>query len=214
MSAVGPKRSAPESELRTAPGDRPRPVDFVSDGQPPWSAEGATLFVFVGELFESGGTRRLAEFQQPAGLDLPDTLAGDAVLLGDLVERARRAVLEAEPEFDHLALAGGQALEHFADALAKQVRVHMFAGVRLLTATEEVFKSPFTVAADRFVQAHPGGGPDDAQAAGVFSPSRPAREPVPRRSARASVAADISPRIFSVFAIRPIWWHGTRTVRA
>ena len=28
------------------------------------------------------------------------------------------------------------------------------------------------------------------------------------------VAADISPRLRSIFAIRPIWWHGTRTVRA
>src|SRR5687768_10223837 len=51
------------------------------------------LGVVVGELLQPGAAGRLPELAQPPRLDLPDALAGDAVLLGHLVERPRGAVL-------------------------------------------------------------------------------------------------------------------------
>ena len=45
-------------------------------------------------------------------LDLADTLARDAELATDLLERARMAVLQAEAQADDLAFALGKAVEH------------------------------------------------------------------------------------------------------
>jgi hypothetical protein len=46
------------------------------------------------ELGEAPAAERLAELEQAAGLDLPDALAGNAVDLGNLVERPRMAILQ------------------------------------------------------------------------------------------------------------------------
>jgi hypothetical protein len=53
----------------------------------------------------------MADFLQPLGFDLTDALAGDVEALADFFEGAGLAVLEAEAEFEHFALALGQAAE-------------------------------------------------------------------------------------------------------
>ena len=54
-------------------------------------------------------------------LDLADSLAGDAEGAADFLERQRLGHREAVAQFDHLALALGQGVEGFADALFLQV---------------------------------------------------------------------------------------------
>src|ERR1035441_3173460 len=74
------------------------------------------------EALEFAPAGRVAQFAQGLGLDLADAFAGDLVLLADLLQRARIAVIQAIAELQDSALALRQAIEHFAQAALKQVK--------------------------------------------------------------------------------------------
>ena len=57
------------------------------------------------KAFQLPDPGRVAHLAQRLGLDLPDALPGDLELPSHLLERAAVAVHEAEPLFEHLALA-------------------------------------------------------------------------------------------------------------
>src|SRR5262249_47715837 len=63
---------------------------------------------------------QVLELLERVVLDLPDALAGDAERAADLLERPRRAAVEAEAELDHLTLALGQRAERHLDVLAPE----------------------------------------------------------------------------------------------
>src|SRR5205085_11563881 len=102
-----------------------------------------------GELGEPLAAQWLAELEQPAGLDLPDALARDAVDLGHLVERPRLAIPQAEAQLDHLALARRQRPQHLADALAQQMLVGALAGRERPVVAQELLQRPLALTADR-----------------------------------------------------------------
>src|SRR5689334_24611067 len=55
---------------------------------------------------------RVPQLRHGLRLDLPDPLAGDPVDLADLVEGARLAVGQAEPQPDDAGLPLGEGLQH------------------------------------------------------------------------------------------------------
>src|SRR5262249_24536752 len=108
---------------------------------------------YLGEVRQALTADRLAQLQQPARLNLPDPLAGDAVGPRHLLEGARVAVAEAETQLNDLALARRQRPQHLADALAQPVPTDPRAGVGRVGVVEEVLQRPLAVAAERLVQA-------------------------------------------------------------
>src|SRR5256885_16740227 len=96
------------------------------------------LLVALREAGEPLAALGLAELEQAAGLDLADALAGDAVATGHLVERLRVAVLEAETQLDHLALARRQRAEHLPDAFLQEAAVDRLAGVDDVAVVDEL----------------------------------------------------------------------------
>ena len=62
----------------------------------------------------------MAQLRHRLRLDLADALPGHAVDLADLVERARLAVGEAEPEPDHAGLPLGERLQHLLELVLQQ----------------------------------------------------------------------------------------------
>jgi hypothetical protein len=55
------------------------------------------LFLFLGESRQPVTAARLPQFRQAARFDLPNAFARDAVALRDFIQRARLAILQAEP---------------------------------------------------------------------------------------------------------------------
>ena len=74
------------------------------------------------EALQFAPAGRVAEFAQGLGLDLADALARDFVLVADLLQRAREAVVEAIAEFQDPALALRQAIKHFAELAFEQMK--------------------------------------------------------------------------------------------
>ena len=72
---------------------------------------------------------RVAEFAQGLGLDLADALPRDLVLVADLLQRAREAVVQAVAEFQDPPLALRQAVEHLAEPAPEQMEAGDLAGV-------------------------------------------------------------------------------------
>src|SRR5688500_18522749 len=81
-----------------------------------WAAPG--LLQVVLELLGAAG---VAELAQGFRLDLADALAGDAELVADLFEGTLAAVVEAEAELEHAALAAREGVEHFLDLLLEHL---------------------------------------------------------------------------------------------
>src|SRR3954470_8150810 len=94
--------------------------ELVRTGQlriPPKGERPRPLFEVIAELLRP---TRVAKLRQRLRLDLPDALAGDAELLADLLERARMAVDEPEPELDDFLLALRQGVQHALQLLLEQ----------------------------------------------------------------------------------------------
>src|SRR5262249_53444585 len=64
---------------------------------------------------------RLPQLEQPTSLDLPDAFTGDAIGPRHLVQGARLAIPQTEPQLDHLPLARRQRPQHLGNPLAQQV---------------------------------------------------------------------------------------------
>ena len=75
------------------------------------------LFQIIFELFAAA---RMTQFAQRLCLDLADALARDVKLLADFLERMRAAVLQTEPQRQHLRLALCERPEHLFDLLLEQ----------------------------------------------------------------------------------------------
>src|ERR1022692_4134836 len=73
------------------------------------------------ETLEFAPAGRVAQFAQGLGLDLADAFAGDLVLVADLLQRARVAVVQPVAELQDSALALRQAVEHLAKLALEQV---------------------------------------------------------------------------------------------
>src|SRR5947207_2795456 len=112
-----------------------------------------SLFAKFGEPRQALTADRLTKLDEAAGLDLANAFARYAVALGDLVEGARLAILEAETQFDHLALAGRQRPQHLGDALLQKMLIGVQAGVGGAGVVQEFPQGPLGVVAHGFVNA-------------------------------------------------------------
>src|SRR3954451_283084 len=72
-------------------------------------------------VLELPAPARMPELAERLRLDLADALAGDVELLADLLEGARSAVLQPEPELEHAALATRERVEHGLHLLLQQL---------------------------------------------------------------------------------------------
>src|SRR5262249_50599610 len=93
------------------------------------------------------------KLEEAAGFDLPDPFTGDAVAAGDLVERPRLAVLEAEAKLDDLALARRQRTEHLGNPLLEQHLIDVLAGVLRAIVVDHFLERSLGVFAHRLLQA-------------------------------------------------------------
>jgi hypothetical protein len=57
----------------------------------------------------------VAQFCHGVGLDLSDSLAGEAKVVADFFEGARLTAVEPEPQGDDLAFAGREPCQEFGD---------------------------------------------------------------------------------------------------
>ena len=74
----------------------------------------AFLIQVIAEDLRAG---RVSQFRHGLRLDLPDPLAGHPELAADLLQRARVAVGEPEPELNHLLLPLRQGVQHRVELL-------------------------------------------------------------------------------------------------
>src|ERR1700722_1185898 len=72
---------------------------------------GSTKFFVRPVILEGFTSRRMAQFAQCLGLNLPDAFARNAQLLSDFLERPLMAVLQAEAQNQYLPLALGKILQ-------------------------------------------------------------------------------------------------------
>ena len=77
-----------------------------------------TLVQVVLQLAAAAG---MAQFAQGLGLNLTDALAGDVELFAHLFQRAAAAIVQAEAQLQHFALALGQAVQHILHLLLEQL---------------------------------------------------------------------------------------------
>src|SRR5665648_223765 len=94
----------------------------------------------------------MAQFAERLALDLPDPLASHAELATHFLEGAGMAVVEAEPELYHFALALREAVEHLAELLLQhreRCSLGRYDGLRVL---DEVTELGVLFLADRRLQ--------------------------------------------------------------
>jgi hypothetical protein len=104
------------------------------------------------EIGKSGTAERLSQLQQPASLNLPNPLTSNAVESRHFIESFRKAVPQAEPKLDHLALARRQGTKDFNDAFLEQPPVGVLAGGRGFPIAQEILEHTLAVVAHRIVQ--------------------------------------------------------------
>src|SRR5713226_1934570 len=63
----------------------------------------------------------MAQFAQGLGLNLTDALAGDVELFAHFLQRAAAAIVQAEAQLQHFALALGQAIQHIFHLLLEKL---------------------------------------------------------------------------------------------
>ena len=63
---------------------------------------------------------RMAHFAQGLGFDLPNAFAGDTELLAHFLQRAGKAIAQAEAQFEHPSLALGQPGEHIRELILEE----------------------------------------------------------------------------------------------
>src|SRR5206468_3198429 len=92
---------------------------------------------------------RVAELAECLCLDLADPLAGDVELAADLLEGARSAVLQPEPELEHPPLATRQRVEHRFDLLLEELVGRRLGWGEGATVLDEVAEVGVLLLADR-----------------------------------------------------------------
>ena len=93
------------------------------------------------------------ELGQRLGFYLTDALARDAEGLTDLLEGARVAILEAEAQLEHVALAVSEQAEHLDDLLAAHDLVDLLRRRGGVLVLDEVAEQRVAVVADLLMQA-------------------------------------------------------------
>src|SRR4051794_36552660 len=129
----------------------------------PWPPQWvATVFVISLESRLAGDAARQEPFELPRpdrvleladrlGLDLPHALAGDLEDAADFLERVRVPVADAVAEFDDLALAVGEGLEHLLDLVLEHLLRRALDRVVGLLVLDEVAEVRVFGLADRAV---------------------------------------------------------------
>src|SRR5262249_56012073 len=99
-------------------------------GAPPRNAGAATPFLPAAhELGEQLAPHGLAQLDQPAVLDLADALARQAELAGDLLQRPRAAVLQAEAHLQHGPVARRQRAQRLVQPGLERLAGEVLAGL-------------------------------------------------------------------------------------
>src|SRR3954452_18369952 len=95
----------------------------------------------------------MLELLQRVVLDLADALARDAERPADLLERLRRATVQAEAERDDLALAEGQRVERLLDVLPAEAELRRLERALGRLVLNEVAEARVLLLTDRLLQA-------------------------------------------------------------
>ena len=117
------------------------------------------------EAFELADARRVTHLAQRLGFDLADALAGDPELPAHFLQRAAVAVDQAEAQFQHLALALGQGLEHVADLVLQQRDSGHVGGIFRGLVLDEIAEIGVLAVADRRLQVRSAAAPSSARRA-------------------------------------------------
>src|SRR3954449_5775984 len=95
----------------------------------------------------------MLELLQRVVLDLADALARDAEGAADLLERLRRAALQAEAERDDLPLAERQRMEGLLDVLSAEAELRRVERALGRLVLDEVPEARVLLLADRLLEA-------------------------------------------------------------
>src|SRR6478735_5266748 len=95
----------------------------------------------------------MLELLQRVVLDLADALARDAERPADLLERLRRAAVQAEAERDDLALAERQRVQRLLDVLPAEAQLRRVERALGRLVLDEVAEARVLLLADRLLEA-------------------------------------------------------------